>query len=279
MTLFEIYIDSLKKLENPDIDEINIRILLCENNSLESMSDFYLHKDENIRDLQRFNEQFRRFLNGEPIQYILGKTTFLGLDFVVDKRVLIPRQESEEVVDFAINKIKSVFGSTNLDIADVCCGSGIMGISLAKNLNTKHLYLSDISEDAIEVAKLNSKNNKVGAITFIGDALEPLVDAKIKCDVLISNPPYILKEEKVEEAVLKYEPHQALFVDDDFSIYKRIISNLGKIKNEKLVTIFEIGEHTRKVIEPFLLKEYPSYKFEFIKDMNKKERILYIFVE
>ena len=279
MTLFEVYKDSIKKLENPDIDEINIRILLCENNSLESMSDFYLHKDEDIRDLQRFNEQFKRFLDGEPIQYILGKTTFLGLDFVVDKRVLIPRQESEEVVDFAINKIKSVFGSKKLNIIDVCCGSGIMGISLAKNLNTKHLYLSDISEDAIEVTKLNSKNNKIDAITFVGDALEPLVDAKIKCDVLISNPPYILKEEKVEESVLKYEPHQALFVDDDFSIYKRIISNLHKIKNEKLVAIFEIGEHTRKVIEPFLLKEHPSYKFEFIKDMNKKERILYILVE
>lgn len=279
MTIFEVYKDSLKKLQNPEIEEINIRILLCEINSLKTMSDFFVHKDEEIRDLQEFNKLFDRFLSGEPIQYILEKTSFLGLDFVVDKRVLIPRQESEEVVDFAIRKIKSVFGSKKLDIVDVCCGSGIMGICLAKSLPTNHLYLTDISKDAIEVSKINSKNIEVNALTFVGDALEPIVNENIKCDVLISNPPYILKNEKVEESVLDYEPHQALFTDEDFSIYKKIISSLRSIKKEKLIAIFEIGENTRKVIEPFLIKEFPNYEYEFVKDMNKKERILYIFVE
>lgn len=279
MTIFEVYKDSLKKLQNPEIEEINIRILLCEINSLKTMSDFFVHKDEEIRDLQEFNKLFDRFLSGEPIQYILEKTTFLGLDFFVDKRVLIPRQESEEVVDFAIRKIKSVFGSKKLDVVDVCCGSGIMGICLAKSLPTNHLYLTDISEDAIEVSKINSKNIEVNALTFVGDALEPIVNENIKCDVLISNPPYILKNEKVEESVLDYEPHQALFTDEDFSIYKKIISSLRSIKKEKLIAFFEIGENTRKVIEPFLIKEFPDYEYEFVKDMNKKERILYIFVE
>ena len=103
MTLYEVYKEALTKLKNPDTDEISVRILLCHNNGIKSMSGFYIHKDENIKDLQGFSNQFDRFLKGEPIQYILGETEFLGYDFYVDKRVLIPRQETEEVVDEILN--------------------------------------------------------------------------------------------------------------------------------------------------------------------------------
>ena len=81
MTLYEVYKESLKKLANPDTDEISVRILLCHNNGIKSMSGFYIHKNENIRDFPLFSSQFDRFLKGEPLQYILGETEFLGLDF------------------------------------------------------------------------------------------------------------------------------------------------------------------------------------------------------
>lgn len=276
MTLLEAYKESLKKLKNPDVDEIAIRILLCEINSLKSMSDFYLQKDENIHDLQRFNGYLQRFLNGEPVQYILKKTEFYALEFYVDNRVLIPRQESEEVVDFAIKKARETFGDKSLSILDVCTGSGVMGIALAKNLNTKSLYLSDISEGAIEVAKSNLKKNNLTGTTFVGKCLEPSVTNKIKIDLLISNPPYILKDEIVDRSVLEYEPHIALFTDDNFSVYRDIINSLELIKNDKLLCIFEIGTNTRKNLEPFLKTNFPQAKYGFEKDINGKERILYL---
>lgn len=276
MTLSEAYSQSLKQLKNPDVEEINIRILLCEINSLKSMSDFYLRKDEEIRDLPRYQQYFNRYLAGEPVQYILKKTEFLGYEFMVDKRVLIPRQESEEVVDFAIKKIHGLFGSKKVDVLDVCCGSGVMGISLAKKLDTNHLYLSDISKDALEVAKINSDNLKVHSETICGDGLTEIVNRDIKTDVLISNPPYILKNENVDNSVLDYEPHLALFADDDFSIYKNIISNLAKIKKSLLLAVFEIGTYTRSVLEPFIKENLPKCEYAFIKDINQKERILYI---
>lgn len=279
MTLFEAYKSSLKKLPNPDVDEINVRIILCEINHLDSMSDFYLQKDEEIRDLPLFQSYFERFLNGEPVQYILGKTTFLGREFLVDKRVLIPRQESEEVVDFAIKKTIDLFGPKQIDVIDVCCGSGIMGITFAKCLNVSHLYFSDISNDALDVCKLNCKKFDVDGLFYKSDALDELIKNNIKVDVLVSNPPYILKREKIDKSVLDYEPHLALFSDDQFSVYKRIISNLDKIKKDTLLAVFEIGTYSKQVLEQYIQNEYPSYEYGFIKDMNNKERILYLIVK
>ena len=170
MTLYEVYKDSLKRLANPDSDEISVRILLCHNNGIKSMSGFYIHKNENIKDLQLFLNQFERFLSGEPIQYILGEIDFLGLEFNVDKRVLIPRQETEEVVTQAYLRALQMFGDNVIDVADICCGSGVMGITLAKKLKVRYLFMSDISEDAIEVAKINAKRNDVIANFCVGNA-------------------------------------------------------------------------------------------------------------
>lgn len=276
MTLFEVYKQSLLKLENPDIEEINIRIILCEINSLKSMSDFYIKKDEEIRDLPRFQSFFNRYLMGEPVQYILGKTTFYNNEFIVDRRVLVPRQESEEVVEFAIKKAHQIFGNKTIDVADVCCGSGIMGISLRKNLNVDKLSFSDISKDALDVCKINCENLKVKAAFYNGDSLNELIKNNIKVDLLISNPPYILRKEKLDNSVIDYEPHLALFSDDEFSIYRKIISNLNKISKETLLAVFEIGTYSRPKLEEIIRESIPNAEYEFTKDINGKERILSI---
>ena len=274
MTLYEVYKDSLTKLKNPDTDEISVRILLCHNNGIKSMSGFYIHKNENIRDLPGFLSQFQRFLDGEPIQYILGETEFLGLNFNVDKRVLIPRQETEEVVTQAYLRALQMFGDSVINVADVCCGSGVMGITLAKKLKVRYLFMSDISEDAIEVAKTNAKRNDVIANFFVGDACDELVKAGAKVDLLVANPPYILNKDEVDKSVLENEPHIALFADEELTVYKHIFEALPKIKNKRLLCVFEIGYDLKEKLTKLLEKTVKNATFGFVKDINGKERIL-----
>ena len=274
MTLYEVYKEALTKLKNPDTDEISVRILLCHNNGIKSMSGFYIHKDENIKDLQVFSNQFNRFLKGEPIQYILGETEFLGYDFYVDKRVLIPRQETEEVVMQAYLRALQEFGDNVINVADICCGSGVIGITLAKKLKVRYLFMSDISEDAISVAKENAKRNDVIANFFVGNACDELVKAGAKVDLLVANPPYILNKKEVDDSVLKYEPHLALFADEELSVYKSIFQSLSKIKNKKLLCVFEIGYDLKEKLTKLLEKTVKNATFGFVKDINGKERIL-----
>ena len=267
MTLFEAYQKGLKLLKNPEIEEINLRILLCENNGLKSMSDFYIHKDEKIHDLQRFNQELQRFLSGEPVQYILNKSSFFGNDFYVDRNVLIPRNETEEVVDFAIRKIKEKFGDKKVKIVDVCTGSGCIGCELFKHANVERVYFSDISEKAIEVAKKNSQKFGVIGTYQVSDCLEYLNEP---VDVVVSNPPYILNKEEVDQSVLDYEPHIALFVDDELSVYRKIIEKAVSL--EVPLMVFEIGYDLVEKLTKLTKEIASEYKVEFIKDINGKFR-------
>ena len=274
MTLFEVYKDAVKKLKNPGADEISVRILLCHNNDIKSMSGFFIHKDENIKDLSKFTQEFDRFLKGEPIQYIIGETEFLGLTFKVDKRVLIPRQETEEVVTQAYLRAMQYFGDHVINVADVCCGSGVMGITLAKKLKVRYLFMSDISKDAIEVAKENAKANDVIGNFFVGNACDELVKAGAKVDLFVANPPYILNREEVDISVLENEPHLALFADAELSVYRDIFKALPKLKNKKMLCVFEIGYDLKDKLVELIKSTLKNVTFGFIKDINGKERIL-----
>lgn len=268
MTLFEAYQKGLKLLKKPEKDEINLRIILCEINDIKSMSDFYLRKDENIKDLQAFFEVLHRFLDGEPLEYIFGKTTFFGDEFLVSKDVLIPRLETEEVVDFAIKKINKKFGDKKVTISDVCTGSGCIGCELFKHTNANHVFFSDISEKAIKIATKNAQKFDVSGEFFVSDALDYL---ERPVDVVVSNPPYILKREEVDESVLKNEPHLALFIDEELSIYRKIIEKAVSLKVPLI--IFEIGYDLVEKLTEIIEETASEYKVDFVKDINGKFRI------
>jgi release factor glutamine methyltransferase len=278
-TLFEVYKEACKKLENPTKDEINIRILLCAINDLKSMSEFYLKKNEDIKDLQRFNKELSRFLAGEPIQYIVGETEFFGSNFKVDRRVLIPRQETEEVALYTLRKIMSVFPNKEISLADVCCGSGCIGISLAKHLPINTLYLSDISQDACNVAVENIALNNISGYVLHGDALKPFIDHNIKLDVIVANPPYILNRDEVDKSVLDYEPQNALFTDDNLTIYRSILENIDKVMNDKILIVFEIGYDLREKLICLMQELEMDCTFTFRKDINNKDRIFSLLLE
>ena len=274
MTLYEVYKEAVKKLANPDSDEIAVRILLCHNNGIKSMSGFYIHKNENIRDLPLFLSQFDEFLHGKPIQYILQETEFLGLEFYVDERVLIPRQETEEVVTQAYLWALQKFGEKVINVADICCGSGVMGITLAKKLTVRYLFMSDISKDAIDVSKKNAESQNVIGNFFVGNACDELVKAGAKVDLLVANPPYILNRSEVDDSVLKYEPHVALFADENLSVYKDIFKALPKLKNKYMLCVFEIGYDLKEKLTEIIKQTLKNVTFGFVKDINGKERIL-----
>lgn len=274
MTLNEVYQESLLKLQNPDVDEINIRIILCEVNRIKTMTEYYLHKNDNIRDLQLFYSIFARFLDGEPLQYILGKTEFFGLEFCVNRNVLIPRQETEEVVAFALQKIKQEFGTKSIRLLDVCCGSGCMGISVAKNIACSSIIFSDLSPAAIQVTKNNLTKHNLDAKTYIGNALKPIIYNGEKVDVVVSNPPYIINRSDVDESVVKFEPEMALFCTDSLEVYSKIFEGLEKIKDGKLLAVFEIGYDLKELLITLIHEKLPNAHYEFAKDINGKERIL-----
>lgn len=268
MTLFEAYQKGLKLLKNPEKEEINLRIILCEINGIKSMSGFYFRKDENIKDFQKFFEVLQEFLNGKPLAYIFGKTTFFGDEFIITKNVLIPRLETEEVVDFAIKKINEKFLNKKVVVCDVCAGSGCIGCEIFKHTKTNRVIFSDISESAVKLASRNAQKFGVHGEFYVSNGLD-FLDKNV--DVVISNPPYILNEFDVDESVMKHEPHIALFIDEELTIYQNIIKKAVKLGVPLI--IFEIGYDLKTKLEQIIQKLAPNYTTDFIKDINGKFRI------
>ncbi|WP_431121601.1 peptide chain release factor N(5)-glutamine methyltransferase [Flagellimonas flava] len=212
----------------------------------------------------------------EPLQYILGTAHFMDLDFKVNEHVLIPRPETEELVEWVISDCQ-VERSRDLRILDIGAGSGCIAIALAKKFPNANVYALDVSEQAIEVAKENAKLNGVD-ITFIHyDILDPDFELELEFDVIVSNPPYVreLEKEGIKDNVKKYEPHVALFVEDEDPLlfYEAItqfaISHLGK----KGKLYFEINQYLGKETQA-LLEAHNFLEIELRKDIFGNDRML-----
>lgn len=211
-----------------------------------------------------------------PIQYLLGKTSFYGLDFEVNENVLIPRPETEELVEWIVNENAADNKTRKIKILDIGTGSGCIAISLAKNLPNAEVYGFDVSKKAIETAKRNAINNKVDVTFLFQDVLE-LEELRCKFDVIVSNPPYVrnLEKEEIKKNVLDYEPHLALFVDDnDALIFYRKIAELAKknfLENGKLY--FEINQYLGKEMTD-LLEKMDFKNIELRKDIYDNDRMM-----
>ncbi len=211
-----------------------------------------------------------------PIQYLLGKTSFYGLDFEVNENVLIPRPETEELVEWIVNENAKADKIKKIRILDIGTGSGCIAISLAKNLPNAEVFGVDVSKKAIETAKRNAINNNVDVTFVFLDILETDV---LTCnfDIIVSNPPYVrnLEKEEIKKNVLEYEPHLALFVEDnDALIFYRKIAALAKtslLENGKL--FFEINQYLgTEMID--LLKKMNYKNVELRKDIYDNDRMM-----
>lgn len=211
-----------------------------------------------------------------PIQYLLGSTHFYGLEFEVNSNVLIPRPETEELVEWIIESQQLAIGDNKVRILDIGTGSGCIAIALAKNLPNAQVFAFDVSEQALATAQKNAELNQV-AIQFIHQSILETEDLGQQFDIIVSNPPYVRHLEKLEikKNVLDNEPHLALFVaDDDALIFYRKIAELAQ-KNLNLQgqLYFEINQYLGQ--ETFdLLQEMGFKNTELRKDIYGNDRMI-----
>lgn len=224
-------------------------------------------------DLQaKIESVLKRLEKDEPLQYILGEARFYGIDFTVSPAVLIPRQETEELVDLIVRENPK----KDLRVLDIGTGSGAIAIALARFLDFPKVTALDISHDALEIARLNSKKHKAD-IAFLEEDIFRFIPEKNSFDIIVSNPPYIAEKEKAEMAdnVLSYEPHLALFVPDNQPLvyYSRIaeIAAIGLVPEGKLY--LEINPlYASELITLFEHERFGNLKV--VKDISGRDRFL-----
>jgi release factor glutamine methyltransferase len=278
-TIKQLY-DSV--IHDPDYirkNELAIREIICHIQGYTEMTDFFVNSDAEIADLQLFQSFFARFLNGEPVQYILNNARFLDMNLYVDNRVLIPRMETEEVVKYAFEKIREYFFDSSLVIADIGTGSGAIALAMAKELPKARVVATDISNDALNVARHNAKKFNFDIEFFEGDALQPLYFNRIKANIIISNPPYITNVSEIDDSVIQFEPYQALVDKEELKIYKDILTMCPPISNKPCLLIFEIGHDMREKMSELIKKYVPNSIWEIKQDINGKDRMISIYIE
>ena len=210
---------------------------------------------------------------GKPIQYIIGNVNFYGNTIEVNESVLIPRFETELLVEKTITKIKKYFPNQKVSIIDLGTGSGCIAISLKKNLDATVDAL-DISKDALELAKINAQKNNT-EINFINDDMTTYQGKKY--DIIISNPPYIRFDEPIMDIVKNNEPQVALYAKEDgLYYYRKILENITNITNDKFLICFEIGLNQSTTIVDIAKKHLDNVFITVEKDYSDKERFIFI---
>ena len=245
-----------------------------------SSSELYLHIHDKASDevISKFENEFSKYLyENKPIQYIIGYQSFYGYDYYVDERVLIPRYETEELVENVVLLYDEYFAGQKVDVCDIGTGSGAIAITLALEEKNMSVMATDISFDALEVAEKNNRKYNANVKFLQGDMVEPLYGQKF--DIIVSNPPYIPTVEEVDSLVKDNEPNIALFGGNDgLKFYRIIVENASKIAKDKFIMAFEHGYDKNAEIESLILASFPSAKVVHKKDMQGKNRMTFAIV-
>jgi len=252
------------------------RLLLRKLANMSSVQ-IYSDKDRNFpaETFEKLVSAIDRLVGKEPIQYILGETEFCGLNFQVGPGVLIPRPETEELVELIVTDSREKV----LRILDIGTGSGCIAVSLAKALPLSQVSAWDISPEALTIAAENAAINEVKVHFEMADVLkhEPKELQSTSLDIIVSNPPYVRLSEasEMEANVLEHEPHMALFVEnEDPLLFYRVISSLAvKMLKPSGSLYFEINSYLGKeTLE--LVKTYPFREVQLIQDISGKDRMI-----
>lgn len=257
--------------------EENIADILLQYHLGYTRNEFYMNMRENVNPqvVDAFKQDVEEHIKtGVPVQHLLGYEYFYGEKFIVNEQTLIPRPETEELVDLIMNTYPK---DSELTFVDLGTGSGIIAITLGRHFKNAQIHASDISKEALTVAKKNAELHDVDIQFYEGDFLEPIIELGLKVDVIISNPPYIDYADltSLSDTVKDFDPYQALFADNQgLAAYETIMKQTLELTELPFALYFEIGYEQAEVLSRMFNKNLPEYKVEVRKDMNKKDRIL-----
>lgn len=255
-----------------------IRLLVLELSGFDG-ANFLLNLNSEVpqETYDKIENGFNEYLSGKPVQHIIGYSYFYGYKMIVNSNVLIPRPETEELVGYVLANYDEMFKGQKVDVVDVGTGSGNIALALAKEEANMNVYATDISSDALLTAKQNAINNDAKIDFMCGNMLDPLIDANLKFDILVSNPPYIPDDEYVEPLVKDNEPNVALFGGEmGMKFYNEIFEKSHLVLKNKALMAFEHSHKTKELMLALANKHYPNAKSEVIKDINGKDRFLIV---
>ncbi len=268
----EIYFQLLKE-NNKYLNKSVIVSLLADASDFEDRMILYSNFDKEVKDTERLFNNISEVKKGVPYQYVLGYSYFLGHKIIVDKNVLIPRQETEQLtVDLIVFLKRFIKEDETTVIADICTGSGAIAVALENEIKNAKIYASDISPEALEIAAKNVKKTEL----LQGNMLDSFIKKDIKLDVLVCNPPYIENKNRIDEQVWKYEPHLALLAEPGTKYYEEIFKNADKVMNKHYLMAFEIEDDMEKPLIQLMNKYLDGVTYRFHKDLYNKTRFLYI---
>lgn len=235
---------------------------------------FHLSDEVKKEDLEEYYRLIEKRKTGYPIQYIIGSQEFMGMNFLMDENVLIPRPDTETLVENVIKVSEEKYKNKIIRILDLCTGTGAIGISLAKYIPNAMVDCVDISDYAINIAIKNARNNEVDdrVNVFKSDLFSDISKAY---DIIVSNPPYIETDiiDTLQIEVAKYEPKLALDGGKDgLEYYKKIIKESVNYINEDGILAFEIGYNQGKIVKALMEIDY--YGIEIIKDLGDNDRVV-----
>lgn len=275
-------ITTLKKsdIEFPEInaDTLLAHVLACDKIKIYTNPDEVIDDD----DIQKYKKLIYKRTSHVPLQYITRHVEFMSLDFIVDERALIPRPETEILVETVLKKAQDdKFSDTRIIIMEIGTGSGNIAVSLSKNLSNTHIYTNDVSQDTLTLAKENVQRHDVADKVHLlhGNFFEVFYNCveKEQVNFIISNPPYISESEwnRLEPEVKEYEPRQALVGGEDgFCFYRRIISDAHYWLRPDGYLVIEIGETQANTIIKLMRKKMYYKEIEIINDLQGKERVI-----
>jgi release factor glutamine methyltransferase len=260
--------------------------LELDSKTIDYMFKYFLNLDENDRienklisedTVNSYMIKVRELKKGIPIQYVVENVNFYGYNFYINRNVLIPRFETEELVYYTKKYILKYFKDYP-SLIDIGTGSGVIGITLKKEIPNLNVTLTDVSKNALDVAKDNANKLKIDVKTYESDMLENVMQKKDKFDILISNPPYLSPNEEIMESVKKHEPNIALFGGEDGLKYYEILLRDAKmiLKNRALIA-FEIGANQGNNIVKIANKYFEGCPYEIKKDLEGRDRMFFLF--
>lgn len=278
MTIRDYIIKYSSEIEHiSDTPRLDVELLLMK--ALGDVDRLFIHLNINKEVSKEQEEEFLKMIEdrkkGRPIAYILNHREFMGLDFYVEEGVLIPRPDTEVLVEEVIELSKN---RDNVSILDIGTGSGAITVSLAKYIKSAKLYSFDVSDKALKIGKKNAINNEVdNKISFIKSDLFKSIEGKsIKFDIIVSNPPYIRKRdmESLHTQVKDYEPHLALEGGEDgLDFYRKITKQSINYLNKDGVLAFEVGHDQAKDVS-CIMKENGYKNIYTLKDLQGIQRVV-----